>query len=317
MSDLPIALTFDLDPDVFDESVASSQARTKISWRCITEGIPLIRERIGDAADAAGLVPAPSWFVRVDNQIGELWGRPAWLLEEYGAIFEGLRQAGEEIAWHPHLYRRKGAGWEQETDPAALAETMEAALTDMRALGHDPRCARIGEAYGSSAIMECFDSLGIGFDSTAMAGRKRIDSQRTIDWEDSPHRAYRPSRKDHRVPGKPAHDVVEIPMSMQKVKADYDAEPFLRYLDLSFHPRALAHGLDALVRDADYLVTVTHPSAFLPDFEPAGGHGLVAFDPDALTQNLDAILDAAGRHGRSPRFVSISQLGDELARELA
>lgn len=317
MSDLPIALTFDLDPDVFDESVASSDARTKISWRCITEGIALIRDRIGEVADAAGLVPAPSWFVRVDNQIGDLWGRPAWLLEEYGPIFEGLDRAGEEIAWHPHLYRRRDGGWEQETDPSALSDTMEAALADMRALGHEPRCGRIGEAYGLSAIMAAYDRLGIPYDSTAMAGRKRVDAERTIDWEKTPHRAYRPSKTDHRVPGKPAHEVVEIPMSMQSVKADYDGEPFLRYLDLSFHPRAIAHGLDALVRDADYLVTVTHPSAFLSDFEPAGGHGLVAFDPEALTKNLDAILDAAGRHGRQPRFVSISQLGNELARELA
>ncbi|TGY87260.1 hypothetical protein E5163_16230 [Marinicauda algicola] len=316
MSDLPIALTFDLDPDLFDESVAPTQARTKISWRCITEGIPLIRDRVGEVAEAAGLKPAPSWFVRVDNQIGDLWGRPAWLLEEYGAVFEALETAGEEIAWHPHLYRRSDTGWEQETDPSALADKMEAALADMKRFGYAPRCARIGEAYGSNAIMEAHDRLGIEFDSTAMAGRKRVDAERIIDWEATPHRAYRPSQADHRIPGKPARDVVEIPMSMQRVKADYDAEPFLRYLDLSFHPRALAHGLDDLVRDADYLVTVTHPSAFLSDFEPAGGHGLVAFDPQALTRNLDAVLDAAGRHGRRPRFLTISQLGDELRREL-
>ena len=56
MSVLPVALTFDLDPDVFDESVAPTEARTKISWHCITKGIPLIRERIGEIAGAADLV---------------------------------------------------------------------------------------------------------------------------------------------------------------------------------------------------------------------------------------------------------------------
>lgn len=316
MNDLPIALTFDLDPDVFDESIASSEAHTRISWRGISEGIPLIRERITKVADGAGLTPMSSWFVRVDNQIGELWGRPAWLLDKYGAIFEELQEAGEEIAWHPHLYRRIETGWIQETDHTALAEAMEEAVTDMRTIGYNPRCGRIGEAYGSQGIMAAYDRLGIPYDSTAMAGRKRIDAERNIDWGPTPQRAYRPAQADYRVPGRPAHDVIEIPMSMQKVKADYDHEPVLRYLDLSFHPRAITHGLDALVADAPYLVTVTHPSALLKELEPGGGHGLIAFDPDALEKNLSAVLHAAARHGRTPRFTTISALGDELVREV-
>ena len=161
---LTIALTFDLDPDVFDESVASSEARTRISWRGISQAIPLIREQLASLGARHGVAPCPSWFVRVDNQIETIWGRPGFLLEEYGALFETLEAAGEEIAWHPHLYRQTGTGWVQETDPAALNDKMEAALGDMRAFGYAPRTARIGEAYGSSAIMAAFDRLGIAYD---------------------------------------------------------------------------------------------------------------------------------------------------------
>ena len=50
MRDLPIALTFDLDSDLFDESVAPTDGHTRISWRGITEGIPLIRERLAQNA---------------------------------------------------------------------------------------------------------------------------------------------------------------------------------------------------------------------------------------------------------------------------
>jgi len=312
MSELLIALTFDLDPDIFDESVAPSDARTKISWRCIEEALPRIREQLGEIAAA----PA-SWFVRVDNQIEALWGRAAWLLEEYGEAFQTAAGAGDEIAWHPHLYRREGAGWAQETDPAALSEKMEAALTDMRAFGWSPRCGRIGEAYGAPAIFETYERLGIGYDSTAMAGRRRVDAERMIDWEPTPHAAFRPSRADHRVPGSPAYDVVELPMSMLRVRADYDAEPFLRYLDLSFHPRALQPDLDRFAAEASYVVTITHPSAILPEFEPAGGHGLISFRPEALADNLRALIAAATCAGRTPRFVTISELGDELSRALA
>lgn len=313
---LTIALTFDLDPDLFDESISPTEARTKISWRGVSEGIPLIRERLAALGAARGVAPKPSWFVRVDNQIAAIWGRPGYLLEAHGGLFRTVEAAGEEIAWHPHLYRKMETGWAQETDPAALTESMERALEDMRALGHAPRTGRIGEAYGANALMAAFDQLGIAYDSTAMAGRKRVDAQRTIDWEPTPNRAFRPSCADHRVPGAPSRRVIELPMSMLKVKADYDSEPFLRYLDLSFHPRAIRPGLETLVASADYLITVTHPSAFLPHLAPQGGHGLVSFDIAALEANLTAVLDAAARCGRTVRFSTISALGDECAARM-
>jgi len=310
---LTIALTFDLDPDVFDESISPTEARTKISWRGVSEGIPMIRERLAALGADCGVEPKPSWFVRVDNQIEAIWGRPGYLLEAYADLFRTIEAAGEEIAWHPHLYRRTDAGWAQETDPAALTKAMERALEDMRALGYAPRTGRIGEAYGADALMAAFDQLGVAYDSTAMAGRKRVDAERTIDWEETPHRAYRPSCADHRIPGAPSRNVIELPMSMLKVRADYDSEPFLRYLDLSFHPRAVQPGLEALIASADYLITVTHPSAFLAGLAPPGGHGLVAFDIAALEANFRAILDAAARCGRPVRFSTISALGDECA----
>lgn len=312
MSDLPIALTFDLDPDYFDESVAPTEGRTQITWRCISEGIALVREQLFSIAPKC----KPTWFVRVDNQIADIWGRPAWLLDEYGAIFEDLAMAGEEIAWHPHLYRREGDGWVQETRDQQLFEAMSAALKDMRAMGHHPHCGRIGEAYGSNGLMAAYDRLELAFDSTAMPGRRRIDGERMLDWEPTPNDAYRPSEKDYRVPGEPARKVVEIPFSMLKVKAVYDPEPFLRYLDLSYQPVTMAAGLDDLIAAAPYLVTVTHPSAVISDFEPAGGHGMVSFDPKAVSANLQAILRTCERTQRTPRFVTISALGEELKARL-
>lgn len=312
---LPIALTFDLDPDVFDESISPTEARTKISWRGVHEGIPLIRERLAALADERGVEPRPSWFVRVDNQIEAIWGRPGYLLEAHAGLFEELCSADEEIALHPHLYRRQDAGWVQETDPSALYEKLEMALLDMRALGYAPRTVRIGEAYGANALMEAFDRLGLAYDSTAMAGRRRVDGERLIDWEPTPHCAFHPSCADHRIPGKPARRVVELPMSMLRVQADYDAQPFLRYLDLSFHPRALEPGLEALVAEADYIVTITHPSAFLSDLAPRE-HGLVSFDIAALEANFNALLDAAERCGRPVSFTTISALGDACAAAL-
>ena len=315
LPDLPLALTFDLDPDVFDESVASSEQRTRLSWKGIHEGIPTIKAALHNSLAPHGLRPHPTWFVRVDNQIRDIYGQSAYLLETYKDLFEQVRAEGDEIAWHPHLYRQIGQGWQQETDEARLLAAMEEALSAMIAQGFPPQCARIGEAYGSSGLMRNFDKLGIKVDSTAMAGRKRIDDQRMIDWEPTPKTAYRPSLADHRVPGSPHHDVLELPMSMLRVKADYDQEPYWRYLDLSFHPRALNHGLKDLITTAPYLVTITHPSAFLPEFQPEGGHGMVSFDIRALHENLTEIIKLAEAAGRQIRCVTLAQLADEIIRD--
>lgn len=313
MRALPISLTFDLDPDVFDESIASSEGRTRLTWRCIEESIPMIREAVREVAGRRDLAATATWFVRVDNQIRDFYGRPAHLLTEYASLFGALRDAGEEIAWHPHLYRETPHGWVQETDDSALDEAMEEALADMRSVGYAPVCSRIGEAFGSAGIMAALDRLGIVYDSTAMPGRRRVDDQRTIDWQATPPHPYRPSRADHRRPGQPAFGVVEIPMSMLSVRAAYDREPVLRYLDLSFRNAALAAGLPELLARADYLVTVTHPSAVLPDFAPDGGHGLLSFDVRELATNLAAIVDAARGFGREPRFVTLAELGATMA----
>ncbi|MCC6779476.1 MAG: hypothetical protein IT537_23080 [Hyphomicrobiales bacterium] len=313
---LPIALTFDLDPDVFDESIESTDRRSKLTWRCITDGIPRICASLDAFRDGSDARPRATWFVRVDNQIADIYGRPAHLLQEFAPGFERIGAMRHEIGWHPHLYRAVNGGWEQETDEVALDSSMEAALRDMQSLGHRPRCARIGEAYGSVGIMRTLDRLGLGFDATAMAGRRRVDGERTIDWAPTPCDGYHPSCSDHRVPGSPHFSVIEIPMSMLKVQAAYDSEPLVRYLDLSFHPGCLGRELSQLVARAPYLMTVTHPSALLPECRPPKPHGLLAYDLSALTTNLTAILAAARACGRTPQFVTVAQLGDIIAKRL-
>jgi hypothetical protein len=308
-------LTFDLDPDVFDESIQATN-RSKLTWRCISYGIPRIIDRLSLFRDALGNLPLPTWFVRVDNQIGDIYGRPAFLLEKFSHVFAEVSDARHEIGWHPHLYHAVGTGWEQETDDVVLASHMSAALCDMQSLGYHPVCARIGEAYGSVGIMRSFDQLGIQFDATAMAGRRRVDKERTIDWGPTPHDGYRPSHADHRIPGSPHFSVVEIPMSMLPVKAFYDRAALARYLDLSFHPECLATSLPDLVADAPYVMTVTHPSAVLPECRPAQSHGLLSYDLEKLAVNLEAILDAAKHFGRVAKFVTMAELGASIVKRL-
>lgn len=313
---LPIALTFDLDPDVFDASIDPESHRKRLTWLCITLGIRRIHEALETIPDFRGSVPPCTWFVRVDNQIADIYGRPAYLLEEYDGIFRSAQKRGDEISWHPHLYRRVGNNWIQETDDAALDASLNSSVADMRRMGYEVQCSRIGEAYGSSGIMRSLSQLGIKYDATAMAGRRRVDDQRLIDWLPTPPDGYRPSRADHRIPGKPDFPILEVPMSMLQVKAGYDEQPILRYLDLSFHPASLEAGLSNLVKSAPHLVAVTHPSAILTECRPAKPHGLLSYAIEGLIANVRAIIACAQAAGRTVQFVTMSDLGRQIEKRI-
>lgn len=301
---LDIALTFDTDADLFDASLGGER---QPGWRGVAEGIPALLDLLDTLVDDDGRVARATWFVRVDDQIAAVHGDAAYLLRAHAAVFERCRARGDVLAWHPHLYCRQGDGWIQETDEDRLESQLRRCHEAFVASCGRPPASRIGEAYCSPRIMATLDDLGVPRDATAMPGRVRIDDERTVDWGPTPAEPYRPSIADHRVAGEPARQLVEIPMTMVAVRADYDAEPYLRYIDLSFHPRALGPGLESSIPTMPHLVTMTHPSGVLDDLV-SGGHGLVALTISAVAANVATIVEACRRAGRPHRFVTIDEL---------
>lgn len=190
----------------------------------------------------------------------------------------------------------------EAADPDALRGQVFRALDAMRGAGFQSQVSRIGEAFGSNAVMGALDECGVRWDSTAMPGRVRVDAERSLDWQGTPAQPYRPSLYDYRQPGEPAHRLIEVPASMIQTCAEYDREPLLRYLDLSFHSRALRNGIAALVKDAKIIVTVTHPSTILPGRQP---HGLLSFSVEAFAENLHLLLQECLHQGRPFRFITL------------
>jgi hypothetical protein len=169
-----------------------------------------------------------------------------------------------------------------------------------------PGSCRIGDAFGSNEVLQTMSRLGLRCDATAMPGRVRRDADRQIDWEGTPQHPYYPSVADYRRPGPPSLELLEIPMSMIPVKAEYDSEPLRRYLDLSFHHRALRDGVESFLPTASLVVTVTHPSGVLPGVKGTR-HGLISHRVDEFRRNLEFILGACERLNRASRFVTIAE----------
>jgi len=305
---LRIALTFDTDNDFFDSSLVdeNQDARSWMKWRGIEEGIPAMREFLLSFRDSSNNPPVMTWFVRVDEQLEYAYGSPAYLLERYGNMWRSYRKEGDEIAWHPHLYRRNQNGWELEIDQEPLHRQMGKAYQSMLDLGYKPLSSRIGESYGSYDLMMKLDMLGISCDSTAMPGRKRKDTSRIIDWEPTPQKPYYPSKLDYRVSGEDHFNLLELPMSMVTSRTEYDKQSLKRYVDLSFRNDVIGIGLREYISKAELLVTVTHPAGVLTGVYD-GDHGLVGFSMDNFRKNVDTIIDACESAKRTFEFITINQ----------
>jgi hypothetical protein len=216
------------------------------------------------------------------------------------------RRNGDEIAWHPHLYRHEDGNWKQEIDEAKLESYLIGSFRSIKRRDWHISSVRIGENYCSERILSTLDSLGIEFDSTAMPGRERNDAQRNFDWLETPRTPYRPSKRNFRIAGEPSYNIIELPFTMKKIKAEYDENPLLRYIDLSFHPEILKPALSNIAMNNDFLITVTHPSCLMPDVF-SGRHGLLAYSNCAFKENLTHLLTECKAHERKYRFVGLSQ----------
>lgn len=296
---LHLVLTFDAEADVFDASIGAAAGAGL--WRGIEQGIPLIREMLAAQARVAGVPLRATWFVRTDREIAAQHGDAAHLLRRYDALWRARQAAGDEIAFHPHLSRRAQC----DVTGALLRAEIGDAHAAVQAAGYAPVSSRLGEAFGSNAAFAALQESGFAADSTAMPGRVRHDAERSLDWSGTPARPYRPSLADYRKPGHPAHDLWQVPMTMVPVRADYDAAPLARYVDLSFHPAALRAGLAAALASVPLLVTVTHPSTVLPGIA-SRRHGLLSFEAAAFRENLGFIFSECARLGRAVHSLTLS-----------
>lgn len=300
---LLIALTFDAEADAFDSSIGGGAS---LSLRGIEEGIPIIDSILAQHRDSSGARACATWFVRCDDHIQALTGEHAYLLKHYRDCWQHHQDAGDEIGFHPHLYKQTESGWVQETDAGALTSQIHRAYAAMQDADFKGRVSRIGEAFSSNAVMQTLDDLGIICDSTAMPGRVRKDDTRQLDWSGTPDHPYHPSRADYRLPGADAYALLEAPMTLVPTLATYDREPLRRYVDLSFHHQALREGLSAFLPSARTLITVTHPSTILSGIVSAP-HGLLSFAVAEFERNLQFILSECTRQGRTYRFVTLSE----------
>jgi hypothetical protein len=297
-----VAVTVDVDQD----GMTLKDERNTLTWRAID-----IVPKIGESLRIVGA--RTTWMIRADAQIADVYGEPDGLLTRHRSLWRSLGEYGDEIGWHPHLYRHLADGtYLADLTASECADELRTTHARLKAAGHSFRASRLGEARGANETMRALSDLGIEVDSSALPGRARADSERSFDWSSSPNRPYRPSCTDYRVEGLPADDLLEVPMTTATVRAPYDRTDVRRYLNLAYHEGIFAKAARSLTQEGGhelgahaFVTTILHPEEAMPR---EGGHPLYAFRPDALRANLECLVEHLVATCGTVKFITLGEV---------
>jgi hypothetical protein len=169
-----IVIGCDTDPDRQD--FIDFNAGDKLSWRGMTEGIPETKSAVSDITDSNGKSPVFTWLMRADEQIKIICGDFNSVLEENKKLIQDLEKSGDEIGWHPHLYKydEKHKVWYQELfDVDWQCEVLESAYNSFnKSIPGRPVSVRTGWIYHNNSTMKKLDRLGVKVDFSAAPGLK-------------------------------------------------------------------------------------------------------------------------------------------------
>jgi|SRR5579863_989220 len=301
-----ICFTIDTDPDGVTGRLIN---RSNLRWQGL-EGIGRLMDQMAPAAPGRSRIPI-TWFVRADGQLRTAYGTDQYLLERFAPLWSEAAGAGDEIGWHPHLYRHSGKEMEVEliTDSSEAVDELERICRELRASGFQAVAFRNGEGWHTPATYAKVEDLGFLWDCTAIPGRKGPDGH-PLDWLNSPNQPYFPGR-DLRSPGAPRR-LLEIPINTWFVQASYDQRARLRYINPAIHEPLFLRALEGL--ELDSIVTtqvwtmVVHPDECL---EGAPSDELYSRSPQIVCRNLQAFACALQARDHDVQFATMSQAGRE------
>ncbi len=298
-----LCLTVDTDPDGLSGRVTN---RNTLQW----EGLKRLQQLPDEFADFAKLGRIPiTWFVRADGQLESIFGSAAYLLETHSEFWMQIEAAGDELGWHPHLYRQL-----KTEDTALLITDPIEALEELERLWGKlngtfrPTAFRNGEGWHTPETYATIERLDFRCDSTAIPGRTG-GSGNPMKWTGAPNQPYFPAANDLCNPG-PARSMLELPMNTWLLQAPYDSAPRTRYMNPAVHPHLFANALKnwenacaASPSDLSIWVMIFHPDEVLAHY---GDDLLYSRSTQALCINLALIAETLLRLEQGYEWVTLS-----------
>jgi hypothetical protein len=178
----------------------------------------LAAESVGLRDRLSALTGEPAhltWSLRLDPQIAEAYGDPAWIIDHHREFFEEARGRGDAVGVHPHAWRWEGKRrvWiSDHADAAWVDRCIEMSFETYRSrFGESPSHHRFGGRFVSEGVLAAVDRLGARFDLTLEPGQPGTKPGErdggvwigeTPDFGKVPRFPYHPDPVDFRRPGR-------------------------------------------------------------------------------------------------------------------
>jgi hypothetical protein len=231
-----------------------------------------------------------TFLIRSDAYMEEAFGDYSYCARMSHDFLDELRSKGNEIGWHPHLWRWSGRWIAEFVSLKFIQECLGNGFSSL----HDyfpVTSVRTGWDFMSNEVMKTLESLGILTDFSALPGIQYQDLTHGggCNWLGTPSKFYFPSREDYRLPATVSgFRVLEMPITLtmtppvvSPVRRFLDAYRKIERTQSPYEPINLAkhlvfnsNGLETVFRSckpgrAGYLLTYLHPSDLV-------GYGLYA-----------------------------------------
>jgi hypothetical protein len=198
-----------------------------------------------------------TWSLRLDPQIAEAYGDPAWIIDHHRDFFEEARGLGDAVGVHPHAWRwdRERRVWiSDQADAAWVDHCIEMSFETYRSrFGEAPSHHRFGGRFVSEGVLAAAHRLGARFDLTLEPGKpgKKLGERYGAIWTGEipdfgkvPRIPYHPDPADFR---RPARDGVgglwTIPLSSGRFVPKRRSRRQHRIARRLSHPVRMASGL--------------------------------------------------------------------------
>lgn len=226
---LRVVLCCDVDHDVQGYNVSATSFdvyKERLGWKSI-KNVPKIKEICSLVKDCELNGAKTTWFIRSDEQLKIIFDDYAYPLRNFPDLWRKLRYEGDELAWHPHLWRwseEKRCWFQEVSDNEWINSCLENGHREFLKVVNNLATVRMGWAFHNNFTMKKINSLGLLVDLSAAPGFRRRGKPdvrgsyflNEYDWLITPEKPYFPSKEDYRRPAKEGEqslDVLEIPVT--------------------------------------------------------------------------------------------------------
>jgi hypothetical protein len=164
----PVLFLIDVEPDA--RKVRTGEG----GWEGTKAFLGHIRTLRGQLEDLMRTRVEFNWFVRLDPQIRETWGKADRVADECADLLKYIQDHGDFCGVHPHLWRwhpRRKEWFNDSNDAGWTAECLHTSIDSFRNLfGRPPQGCRFGDRWLNQPAVDLMQALGIRYDLTIEPG---------------------------------------------------------------------------------------------------------------------------------------------------